>query len=921
LSNLIKQRQKRAQKNVMVSHIAKGVGTTAMLSLVVAINAAYAQEATKQDAVIVTGIRKGIEDAISVKKDSTSIVESISAEDIGKLPDVSIAESIARLPGLAAQRVAGRAQVISVRGLSPDFATTLLNGREQVSTGDNRGVEFDQYPSELLSGVTVYKTPDASLVGQGLSGTIDMQTVKPLSFGSRQVALNLRGERNSLGNGVDNKATGNRFSATYIDQFANRTVGLAVGYSHLESPILQEEFGTYGYGTNKRTGVAPGVTVTDGLKTYARSGKNTRDGVMGVLQFKISDSWTSIVDAYYSKFKRVETARGIETNLNNYNGTGDPPAIPLNNTSTQIVNNTLVGSTVSGVYPLDRGLYNKREDILTALGWSNKLKLGSWTLLGDLSFSKASRKELNLETNAQYVDAAGNPVYDTVTFNLNTASFPTTSYGLNYADPTRIRIGQSIYGAGYGKSPKVDDELKSVKLQANTGLGGILPEAFTDIDFGFNYADRAKKKRQPEAGLSTAAPSFVGAAQQYGSANLGFAGAPNALTWSVPGIIASNYDPYLPIDTKSYLVQKEWDLNEKITTGFFKLNFDNQSGSVGLRGNVGVQIQHTDQSSTAKFWDNSVDKNASDAAHVKPIKDGKTFNDVLPSVNFAYSFPLDQTLRIAVAKQVARARLDELKAAYEFSVDATSGKPSIDGGNPKLDPWRATAFDISYEKYFAKKGYVAIAAFHKDIDTYIFKQTVDGVDLSRYVPAGAVDANTGRTVLTTGKVTLPLNGKGGSLSGLELSVSVPFGLFSPTLEGFGATASYTQTASEISIDNTNLGSKIGLPGLSKQVSNITLYYERYGFSGRVSQRQRSDFIGEITGFGADRELRYVKGEKIVDLQLGYEFNEGALKGLGLLLQANNLTNSVYQTYQVTKDRPVEYQRYGKTILFGANYKF
>ena len=161
-----------------------------------AAGSAFAQQAetAKQDSaavstVVVTGIRRGIEDAISTKKNSTSIVEAISAEDIGKLPDASIAESIARLPGLAAQRVAGRAQAISVRGLSPDFATTLLNGREQVSTGDNRGVEFDQYPSELLSGVTVYKTPDAALVGQGLSGTIDMQTVRPLSFPAARYRL------------------------------------------------------------------------------------------------------------------------------------------------------------------------------------------------------------------------------------------------------------------------------------------------------------------------------------------------------------------------------------------------------------------------------------------------------------------------------------------------------------------------------------------------------------------------------------------------------------------------------------------------------------------------------------------------------------------------------------------------------------
>ena len=113
------------------------------------------EDATNLDKVVVTGIRRGIERSIDTKKNSTSIVEAVSAEDIGKLPDVSIAESIARLPGLAAQRVAGRAQVISVRGLSPDFSTTLLNGREMVSTGDNRSVEFDQYPSELMAGVTV----------------------------------------------------------------------------------------------------------------------------------------------------------------------------------------------------------------------------------------------------------------------------------------------------------------------------------------------------------------------------------------------------------------------------------------------------------------------------------------------------------------------------------------------------------------------------------------------------------------------------------------------------------------------------------------------------------------------------------------------------------------------------------------------
>jgi iron complex outermembrane receptor protein len=164
--------------------------------------------------VVVTGIRAGIEGAIQIKSTSDSIVEAVSAEDIGKLPDTSIAESISRLPGLTSQRAEGRASAISLRGTDPGFTTALMNGREQVSTGDNRSVEFDQYPSELLSSVVVYKTPDAQLVGQGLAGTIDLRTVRPLDFGKRAVALNLRGEQNSNGNlGADSDDNGYRASA------------------------------------------------------------------------------------------------------------------------------------------------------------------------------------------------------------------------------------------------------------------------------------------------------------------------------------------------------------------------------------------------------------------------------------------------------------------------------------------------------------------------------------------------------------------------------------------------------------------------------------------------------------------------------------------------------------------------------------
>jgi TonB-dependent receptor len=861
-----------------------------------------------------SGIRFGIEQSIASKRESISVVETITAEDIGKLPDISIAESIARLPGIAAQRVAGNAQVISIRGLSPDFANTLLNGREQVSTGDNRGVEFDQYPSELIGSVTVYKTPDATLVGQGLSGTLDLRTILPLSYPHRTIAANGRYEVKTLDNlGSDSESTGNRFSLTYIDQFANRTFGIALGYAHLESPIASQEFGTYGWKTDGRPGVPAGTYNTEGLKIFARSGTNTRDGFIGVFQWRPSSRFSSVIDAYYSEFRREETARGHETNIGgyNYNGFGGFTAPPLTYTSTQIVNNTLVGGTVANVYPLARNIYNDRKDRLSAIGWNNKYQTENWTVVGDFSYSQAKRDELNLETQAQYRDALGAPVFDTTTYTLRQDDFSTARFNLGYTDPARIQVGPTIYGAGYGKVPKVEDTLTSYKAAVSRKL----PWSVDSIEVGVNFADRQKDKAQPEAGLNV--PTFrpLNSAVLLGNTNLDFAGAPSTLSWDVPAALRSAYDPFLPSSTAfAYLIQKTWRVDEEIVTYYAQFNLDHRFNDfLRLRGNAGVQLKDVDQSSTSNFFDNA----APAGQQVKVNKDGKTYDDVLPSMNLALDFGGKTILRGAAAKQVARPRLDQLKSAFEFNFDATTLRPSGNGGNPRLDPWKATAYDLSLEHYFAEnKGYIALAGFYKKLDTYIYDQKDLGYDFSRFLTdiPGPIPSS-------IGEFSQPRNGNGGTLKGLELSVSVPFGMFADALDGFGFFASASRNSSAITIDGTNLGNSISLPGLSKTVTNVTLYYENHGFSARVSQRQRSDFIGEITGFGADRELRYVRGEAVVDAQIGYEFQRGRFKNLGFVLQAYNLTDEPYQTYQVEKNRIVEYQRYGRTYLVGVNYKF
>lgn len=882
--------------------------------------------ATSLDTVQVTGIRRGIENAISVKQDATSVVEVISAEDIGKLPDVSIAESLARLPGLAAQRVAGRAQVISVRGLSPDFATTLLNGREVVSTGDNRSVEFDQYPSELVNGVTVYKTPDAALVGQGLSGTIDMQTARPLSFPDRVIAVSGRYQKSSLGDAANVDEFGNRISASYIDQFLDKTLGIAIGYAHSDNPIQENQVGLYEPWTTEHTdngnrpGLAPGVTFSDGIKALRRTGNNKRDAFMATVQFRPSNSWTSTLDAFHTDAEQIDTANQFEVNLSNFNG-GYTPGLLITNPQVG-ADGTFQGGTATGVYPLVRGMYNKREDKIDAFGWNNEFTFGNGVkLVADMNYSKATRDELNLENNLQLTPM---PQLDSVGVVVRPNGFSQINPGLDYSNPDALFLTNTIYGSGYGKVPQVEDRLKGGKIALTLPAPEALSSWFADIDVGVNYADRRKEKTQAEGNILLGAQGDANVAPdlQYDPVNLGFAGIGYIPAWNVPAAV-NRYMVFNPVSNLDYLIPKSWVVQEKLTTAWLRANINTDIGVVGVRGNIGVQMQHVDQSSQSNYFDRSRPV----GQEVLPIDDGKTYKDWLPSLNLAFMFPHEQTLRFAAAKQVARPRVDQMRAGLEFGVDTATGRPGGSGGNPLLDPWRATAFDLSYEKYFGERAYVAAAVFYKDLKSYVYTQSVDDYDfsdlLANYVPPPGMVS----PVLQTGTFSSPQNGKGGTLRGLELTASLPLDMFTDALRGFGVQASATFNDSDIEILDPESASSVGsdpiaLPGLSDRVYNFTAYFERNGFEARVSQRRRSDFIGEIGNFNGNRTLRYVVGENVTDAQISYTFSDSSsMAGLTLLLQGTNLTNEPYRTYAGTTDRPLEYVEWGRTYMLGVNYKF
>ncbi len=926
---------------------ARGVGpagaltaTAAGAMLLFAAAAAQAQQADGQQ-VTVTGIRGAIESAISVKKNADSIVESVNAEDIGKLPDTSIAESIARLPGVAAQRFQGRAQVISIRGFAPDFSTALLNGREQVSTGDSRFVEFDQYPSELLQAVNIHKTPTASLIGQGLSATVDMQLVRPLEYGRRALAVNYRKQRSGVGLDGTDEGTGSRFSLSYIDQFADRKLGIALGFARLDEDTAQtQRFEAWGVADScpvapNPDGSCPSATVKTpgGFNAWVDQTKQTRDAFMGVIQFKPVAEYSGTLDFFYSKFKQDKSTKGFQAPVGFTSAGGYDPSGQL--TATTVTGGVATAGSFDNFKGVIRNDVQATDDKLLTLGLNNKLTMGNWTGELDLAHSKVKRTGQILETTAG-LPGNGNAggAVDTISwtgFDGTSVQGANYSTGLSYTDRNVVKLtdvqgwggGTSTPQAGYSKLPHVEDKLDAVKISGKTDLpDGMF---FNSLDVGLHYGDRKKTREYVEGRLILSTTDPFAAVTMPGSGTMiaGQSGIPIAI-WDPRGSVGSIYQVAAKLVPD--IANKDWSVTEKLTTPYAKLDFENKLGGVTVRGNAGLQIVHTKQESTAFNVDGQACIN--DVCPTRPNTLGADYYDILPSANLTAELGGGQLLRLGLGRQMARPVLNDLRASLQFGVDANNGAPLLKGsaGNPELKPYRATALDVSYEKYFGNKVYLAAAGFYKHLSSYILKEDVL-FDYGPYVAAGTPLPTTGPFAGSTiGLLNRPVNGSGGNIRGVELAGSVPFGMMTDALEGFGVQASYSYTTSSVNLPTSGFAndsiqtSTIPLPGLSKKVSGLTFYFERWGFSARVAQRYRSDFVGEITDIVGDRKLTFIKAERVTDLQLGYEFDFGPVKGLGIVLQVNNLGDAEYVRYKDTPSNEVERTKYGKTYLFGLNYK-
>ncbi len=929
------------------------------------------------EVITVTGIRGSLQRAQAIKMSSNSIVEVLSAEDIGKLPDTSVAESLARLPGVTGERRNGRTSGLSVRGFNENYVGTSLNGRELLGMGDNRGVEYDLYPTEIISNVVVYKTPEAGLVSQGIGGTVDLQTVSPLNSDPVMVfnANFEQNKRDSANPDYDND--GHRFSFNFVDKFMDDTLGVALVFSSLETPRQEENFRGWGYadvgyescdsnGENcvKRkdsdgNDVDPSTKILGGHDSFSRSALLERDSIAAIVEYEPTDALKIQFDALYIDFNESDVRRGLEE--------GGPVWGGANFTATGIENGLVTSGVWDGFHSVVRNDARTQDSKLTTFGLNAEYALNDdWTVELDLSTGSVDKSIIDVESYSGVGRAGvnGRPAaarsWQMTSTGAMYSGHPTLS-GVDYTDESLIRLaGPQSWGApiigsdaqdGFVNRPEFEEDLDSVRFQVN----GLLEYGIVSgIEAGVLYSDRTKKK--VNEGDYLTAPEYPNDGpipNVLGVANLDFIGINGVLAYDSLGLYNSGYYKA----TAASLVQTDrlgdtYTVKEEQLSAYVKLNLEAEFGDILMSGNIGLQMIDIDQKSTGY----SVVDNASGRVDATAVSGGDSYTDILPTLNLSFEVAENQFIRTAMGKVLSRPRMDNMKpnnrVTFGFN-DAQIGSSDIQNspwsgssGNATLKPLEANQFDLSYENYFTDDGYFAATFFYKDLKNW-HRSGKTATDLSEfYIPGyhqsqgcytngvisedNLVESTSDELancsaggehlapVSFNGLVDATEDGLEGFVRGYELQASIPFRLIHDNLDGFGIAVSATFLDGELED-----GGRI--PGLSEESYSLTAYYEYKGFEIRIAGTKRDEFLTETRGLSLALDATEDLGSEIWDAQISYDFKESgidSLEGLRITLQAQNLTDEdTLQADAVDSRQITSYQSFGANYSLGLNYKF
>lgn len=879
------------------------------------------------DEVVVTGIRASLRQSLDQKRMSDQVAEVITAEDIGKFPDINVAESLQRVTGVTITRGsnisvgdndgAGEGSEVSVRGTPAGLNKATVNGQTIGTTssqGGSRAFNYNTIAPELVESLQVYKTPTAKMDEGSLGGTVNLVTRSPLNFKSRQLNVGIKKTDNDLADDG-----GETFSILYADQFADDTFGLLLSYNQSEDSFRRDSVESFGYryvsfdpATNRiaDVGSPAAVTAPDPALQYGYMPKDIRQNLRleerersnlnAVLQWRPSDSFELKLDYLDTELERQDQSTNHAFRFTDAPGPVDATRID----SVVVDGDNIVAVTNSQSTNVNHKRYFialfDREFARETEAYSLKAKWDSenWAVTGQFGGSDGK----GLQDPSLFATFGA---YTPVSYDLRDVRFASVDAGVgtDFADPSLF-----IHGNG-GLSRAVrfnedEEDFAQLDLSRDMGESGI-----TSLQFGVKFRDRTKTQFKavdpasgaeknatidPDTGETSTLATYLGSSLFPVNDFSVTGGMPSQWAFPDANLVLQDfsYDGILgdPTVRPRQDATANWDVSEEIFSAYVMAEFATSRS----RGNFGVRFVDTDQTG------NSFSVSGDTAT---PLKDTRSYSEVLPSLNVAFDLTDELILRGGIARVMARPSFEQITLGYNVN----EGAGTASRGNPDLDPFLATQFDLALEWYFDEGALLSVAAFYKDVESFVTQNQADEV-----VPGFETDIDGNpRTFL----VTFPDNGKGAEITGWEFAYQQNFtGLPSP-FDGFGLIANVTILDSSTALEDP-FGKELPLEGLAETSANAVLFYEKGNFSGRVSYTQRDDFLLFTTSLGG--LPIYNKDYTQVDASLSYTFGES---GLSATLEGINLNDEPVVTYAGSESRLISYRNFGRRIALGLRYKF
>jgi iron complex outermembrane receptor protein len=852
------------------------IGAAVALALLkqAALVQAQSTESKEIEEVVVSGIRGSLRESVETKREATAIVDAISAEDMGKFPDKNAAESLSHVPGVNIDRQFGQGERVSIRGTDPALNRTLLNGQTVASADwfilDSPGRTFNYtlLAPEIVERIEVYKSPEARIDEGSIGGTVILHTRRPIDLAAGTL-------RTSLDYAYNDRAEDGspNYSALYSWKNDADTLGVLITALQSEEQLSRHGVETFSYPSalgagfpSALVGNDPSVVFPNAINSalFEQERKRT-SGTLGV-QLKPSDS-----------FELNLTGLFVNAEYDNYNQSryafvGHSLSAP--NATSVTVNDGVVqrADFSNGLTLLDA--ISRRSEVET---YAVDLR-ADWRGDGWSSSAIVGTTEADGGTQQQYFleyEALGGFSYDigneraAITFDndpANPASMPGIGFGQSRQQPTHDeeQYLQADFtrelGWGVINQLRVGVKYREHQTDQEARLANIIPSAFTGQSLT-NFA-----------GGSTPGNMLSGAdvsadLENWAVVNRG------ALESFVRGAPLRNPFTGQAVTSLPNFPAAAFSVEEEITSAYTQFDINGE----GFRGNLGLRYVMTDQIS-----DGSVAQGA--AGNFVPNSVSKDYNDWLPSFNFAFDVADDVVLRMSASRTMARANFSDLASFLELLDTVNSGN----GGNPDLDPYRASNFDVSGEWYLGEEGLFALTFFYKDIRSFIVRQAADEQQFN--ILTGRVE---------TYSVSRPRNGSGGEIRGSELT-------YQTRLWGdFGLQSNYT-----FADGGTDEGLEI--PFSSKHTINLTPYYDNGTVNARLTYGWRSKYFREIGRNGvAVTNDEYAQ----LDASVGWRLTDN----IELTAQVLNMLDETHYEYGGEENRPLAIYKNGRRYFAGVRF--